>query len=73
MKYDLNQENVYGHRVFPDGRALFDAECEKCEAPKMSDCYEEFLGILPEYKRITLNVERLRYVIETIKRENSPN
>lgn len=70
MTYDLDKEDKTGHRIFHNGRLMFDAECERCTAAKMSDVWRWALDIGPDEKRKTLNVEKLSYVIETIKREN---
>jgi hypothetical protein len=66
-------ENEYGHRMFPDGkRMMFDERCDGCQCPRMRDAWEEYLNIYPSDLRKTLNVKKLREVIDTIIAEPTP-
>lgn len=67
--YDLEKRNVYQHRLQPNGNTLWDEECKGCTSFKMMDSWHEFLSIDKSILRKTLNVKKLEYVIETIKRE----
>lgn len=63
--------NSYGHRQFPDGIAMFDERCDGCQAPRMSEVWEERLRITPSHLRITVSVKKLREIIGEIIEERT--
>lgn len=65
----IEKRDANGHRLFPNDALLWDEDCLMCSAVKMLDVWEEFLKITPNHIRITLNVKRLVYCIETMRRE----